>query len=341
MDMPWGNLLAAKHGMYLQTGHEKPLIAGQVTRRTPVNPAKLTILEMTLDPALMDESGVDAVILHKQYDDGTLAARLREAYGEPEFEDANFALYMVPEPVAGLPSFVASALPEDSVTVTSRYDLHFYVSESGVIDFASRLNAPAGMVTLRLDEQTVAAWRDAVRLDIAVPLFVDAGYHTVAVALEPPCPALIPSPALTCRGATLSQMTFEPQALALTDRVSLGGGVALEAAALPEDVLTGEALLVRLSWGFDAPVSAETVRFVKLLTPEGEDLGGLDSAPGSFAAGDALSETVEVTLPADFTGEVEVYAGWYTYPDLARLPVQSDAKGAQDGLVYFGTVSVR
>jgi hypothetical protein len=312
-----------------------------VTRRTPVNPAKLTILETTLDPALMDASGVDAVILHKQYDDGTLSARLREAYGEPEFEDADFALYTVPEPVAGLPSFAASALPEDSMTVTSRHDLHFYVSESGVIDFATRLNAPSGAVALRLDDQTVAAWQDAGRLDTAVPLFVDAGYHTVTVALEPPCPALIPSPALTCRGATLSQLMLAPQDLALTDTVSLGGGVALEAAALPEDALTDEALLVRLSWRFDAPVSAETVRFVKLLTPEGEEVGGFDSAPGAFAARDVLAETIEIDLLADFTGEVEVYAGWYTYPDLARLPVQSDAKGAQDGLIYLGTVSVR
>ena len=341
MDMPWGNLLAAKHGMYLQTGHEKPLIAGQVTRRTPVSPAKLTILETTLDPALMDEAGVDAVILHKQYDDGTLAAHLHEAYGEPDFEDADFALYTVPEPAAGLPPFAASTLAGDNLTVTSRYDLHFYVSEMGVVDFASRLNAPSGTVALQLDSQTVAAWQDAGRVDVTVPVFVDAGYHTVTIALEPPCPALIPSPALTCRGAVLSQMVLAPQELAHTESVALGGGITMQAAALPSEISLGGMLSVRLSWVFDAPVSAETVRFVKLLTPDGEDIGGFDSAPGTFAAGDALSETVEVTLPDGFTGEVEVYAGWYTYPDLARLPVQSDAKGAQDGLIYLGTVSVR
>lgn len=114
----------------------------------------------------------------------------------------------------------------------------------------------------------------------------------------------------------------------------------LQAAAQAIERQDGK-LSVHLSWRFDAPVSAETVRFVKLLTPDGQDLGGFDSAPGVFVAGDALSETINVDLHADFTGEIEVYAGWYTYPDLTRLPVMSEAKGAQDGLIYLGTVSVR
>jgi hypothetical protein len=33
-----------------------------------------------------------------------------------------------------------------------------------------------------------------------------------------------------------------------------------------------------------------------------------------------------------------VYAGWYTFPDLTRRPVASDAPGAQDGLIYLGTL---
>lgn len=341
MDMPWGNLLAAKHGMYLQTGHEKPLIAGQVTRRTPVDPAKLTILETTLDPALMDASGVDAVILHKQYDDGTLVARLRRAYGEPSFEDADFALYRVPVPVQMPPAFVTAALPHDQLTITGRYDVQFYVATDSVLDFTGSLNAPEGQVTLSLDGRTVAAWRDAGRETFNVPLFADEGYHTLAISLAPPCPSLLPSPALGCRSAAFSQMMLAPQLLPVTDPVALGGGIALDSAALPAEASSGERMPVRLSWHFDAPLSAETVRFVKLLTPDGEDLGGIDSAPGAFAAGEGLSETVHVDLPDGFAGEIEVYAGWYTYPDLARLPVQSDAKGAQDGLIYLGTIRVR
>ena len=38
-------------------------------------------------------------------------------------------------------------------------------------------------------------------------------------------------------------------------------------------------------------------------------------------------------------GPFEVYAGWYTFPDLTRRPVASDARGAQDGLIYLGTLN--
>jgi hypothetical protein len=219
--------------------------------------------------------------------------------------------------------------------------VHFHVARDSVLDFTGILNAPDGHVAFSLDGRTVAARRDAGRETFSVPLFADEGYHTLTLTLAPPCPSLVPSPALGCRSAAFSQIMLAPLSLPITEAVALGGGVALDAAALASEISSDETLPVRLSWHFDAPVSAETVRFVKLLTPSGEDLGGIDSAPGAFAAGEGLSETVEVDLPDGFSGELEVYAGWYTYPDLARLPVQSDAKGAQDGLIYLGTVNVR
>jgi len=96
-NIPWDNVLAAKDALWLQTAHEKPLIAGQVTRRTPVSPAKLTILEQTLDPALLNEAGADLVILHKQYDgDGKLAENARNKFGTPYYEDGQLALWDVP-----------------------------------------------------------------------------------------------------------------------------------------------------------------------------------------------------------------------------------------------------
>jgi hypothetical protein len=340
MDMPWGNLLAAKHGMYLQTGHEKPLIAGQVTRRTPVNPAKLTILETTLDPALMDESGVDAVILHKQYDDGMLSARLREAYGEPDFEDASFALYTVPDAVSSAAFY---ALGEtESVPITQAYEMYFYVPERSLIDLEGSFGTSGyiSIFTVMLDGEPIQRWTSDDHSLLHVPLFVETGYHTVSLAIDPPCPARVPSRSLKCVEAVGARLRLTPREVAIAAPVALGSGVLLQAAAPVTERQDGKPS-VHLSWRFDAPISAEMVRFVKLLTPNGEEIGGFDSAPGPFAAGSALAETVTVDLPADFTGELEVYGGWYTYPDLARLPVQSDAKGAQDGLIYLGTVNVR
>lgn len=91
-DLPWDNVLAAKDALWLQTAHEKPMIAGQVTRRTPVSPAKLTLLQITLDPALLNQAGVDILIIHKAYDTA-LANRAREQFGEPFYEDPQIALF--------------------------------------------------------------------------------------------------------------------------------------------------------------------------------------------------------------------------------------------------------
>ena len=43
-NVPHDNLLAAKEALYLQTAHGKSLIAGQISRETPIDPAKLSLL---------------------------------------------------------------------------------------------------------------------------------------------------------------------------------------------------------------------------------------------------------------------------------------------------------
>ena len=95
LDIPWGNPVAAKDGLYLQTAHEKPLVAGHVTRSTPVNPAKLTLLEQTLDPALLKAVGADIVIAHKQYMEDIALARTQ--LGDPLYEDDVIAVFETPD----------------------------------------------------------------------------------------------------------------------------------------------------------------------------------------------------------------------------------------------------
>ena len=67
MDVPWTHPLAQKDGMFLQTAHQQPLIAGQIARRTPVDPARLTVLQATFDPALLNREQVDIIIWHKRW----------------------------------------------------------------------------------------------------------------------------------------------------------------------------------------------------------------------------------------------------------------------------------
>ena len=100
-NIPYQHALAAKDALYLQTGHEQPLIAGQITRTTPVNPAMLSLLQATLDPALLKNAGADIVILHRsraseigQLD--ILETLANQQMGSPIYEDEQIAIYRVP-----------------------------------------------------------------------------------------------------------------------------------------------------------------------------------------------------------------------------------------------------
>src|SRR5690606_22825139 len=93
LDLPWDNPVAAKDALYLQTAHHKPLVAGHVTRSTPVSPAKLTLLERTLDPALLDAAGADLVILHRDYVGDEQVDFVRTRPGTLLYEDDNLIIY--------------------------------------------------------------------------------------------------------------------------------------------------------------------------------------------------------------------------------------------------------
>ena len=155
-DIPWDNLIAAKEALYLQTAHQHPLIAGQETRRTPVNPAKLTLLESTLDPALLRSVGADVVLVHRDQDFGALEQLAREQLGDPVFEDAEVALFNTP-PTDAAPEF--SALPFTDVTdepLSDRADSYVYAPQPGWVtvsaQLAARLAADEGRsVALLLD----------------------------------------------------------------------------------------------------------------------------------------------------------------------------------------------
>jgi hypothetical protein len=94
LDVPVGNLIVAKRGMYLQTAHQHPLIAGHITRETPVDAAFLAGLQQTLDSQTLAQAGADVVIIHREYDErGELEARARQQLGEPIFQDSALAIF--------------------------------------------------------------------------------------------------------------------------------------------------------------------------------------------------------------------------------------------------------
>jgi hypothetical protein len=121
LNLPTGDNLAAKTGLFQQTLHHKPLIAGHVLRRTPQNPALLAILNRTASaeedglpaipteiiPYLFSQAGADRIVVHKRgyADAAPVVEHLRTVLGAADYEDDRYAVFAVPR-VAEAPSSI-------------------------------------------------------------------------------------------------------------------------------------------------------------------------------------------------------------------------------------------
>ncbi len=337
LDMPWEHPLTDKDAMFLQTGHQQPLLAGHISRRTPVNPARLTLLQSTLDPALLDEAGVDIIILHKQWDDaeGALEDLAHERLGDPFFENGRIAAWEAPQ-ANDEPQFITLVTPAETVTDTA--DSYLYAPEAGWVTVSGQIAANGRAVELLLDGQQVHEWMVEQDTAVRVPLFVDAGYHTVTLALQPPCPEQY-NPALRCRALSLHDVTldnFTPAAL--SQPILLERGVQLLASHIERNE---NRLDVWLQWRFDQPLTELDVHFVHVLDEARNMIAQADTSLGERPSHSGWAESLEIWLPDDLpTGTYTVYTGWYTNPDVTRFTVFSDTPGAQDGLISLGTFEV-
>ncbi len=333
-DLPWEHVLAAKDALYLQTAHHKPLIAGQVTRRTPVSPAKLTLLQATLDPALLEAAGADVVIVHKTYDpDRRLRDFAADRLGSPTYEDDRLALFEAPAPAAPP---AALAAPFARQAITDRAESYWYAPAPGWLTFSGRLAADGRLVSVWVDDRPVHRWTiDGVQeFDLRLPA-AEPGYHTAALVVEPPCPAH-PPPPLRCRSVALSDLALAAFTPAEFTPIALGRGVTLAGSNL---ALDGDQLRVGLWWQFGQPMTDQDVRFVHVVDADAKAFAQADSPLGAQAAGSERVDTITLDLAALPAGEYTVYAGWYSFPDLVRFPVLADTPRAQDGLVYLGRIA--
>lgn len=332
-DMPWDHLLVDKDGLFLQTGHQRPMIGGHVTRRTPADPAKLTILQETLDYALLDAAGADIVILHKEWDEsgGVLDRRTRSRFGRPFYEDERIAVFEAPPPLDA-PRFIA--VPAVQPEITSQIDSYLYAPESGWATLSANVAASSRELTLYLDGELAHHWAIDGAQQIALPLPVGAGYHTVTLAVEPPCPLHFDE-TLECRAVRVTNLAFENFTPAALDQVvQFDRGLQLAGSFLPP---VRREISLWLWWRFDESRSTNEIRFVHVLDSAGVNVAQTDVMLGDQPAGGEWLEKVTIPLPDALpAGEYTVYTGWYTLPDVARFPVLSDVPGARDGLVELG-----
>lgn len=335
LDVPWGNLVAAKQGMYLQTAHEHALIGGHVTRQTPVSPAKLTLLETTLDPALLRAAGADVVIVHREYDaENALYDRARDQLGEPLHDDARFAVFLTPrtdEPP------VFTALPLDEMDIESSAEAYVYAPESGWINFSADFTANGRSVLLTLDGQVIRRWMVDGEQVVDVPVALSEGFHTLSLAVDAPCPRVY-SEALRCRSLQVTDAAEFEFAAAAFAPVEYGGGgtlVASRVLAPDENQLTAW-----LWWQFSAPRNENEIRFVHVLNENGELVAQSDITLGVQPAGESFAEAVILDIANLPPGSYRIYTGWYTYPDTVRFPVLSDVAGKENNVALIGEFTV-
>ena len=198
---PYHHHAAATEALYLQTAHGKPLIAGQDTRRTPVDPAKLELLA-SFQPPLLDEAGVDVVILNKARASDTLMRRARLQLGGPFYEDGRYALFENPTSNAPLADVY-------SVKLDERVS-YIYKSQPGWLEYRATLRAENRRVHLLLDGarlQTLVI-NGETEVSLRLPI-ARAGYHTFRIALDPPCPEQIDTAALMCRDVLIVDAELE------------------------------------------------------------------------------------------------------------------------------------
>jgi hypothetical protein len=343
--IPYDNLVAAKAALYDHTAHHHPLIAGQVTRATPVDPARLAILQATLDPTLLGAAGADRVIVYRAYDDGTLFARAEAQLGAPIATDEGVAIFALP-PEDRPPRPFASVVA-DPIIVTDASPIYLYAASPGWVEWSAGV-VGGRAITLQMGGtpiRTVSA--SDVQADgrarIAFP--VEAGYQTLTLTVDPPCPRVVPSDALMCDAVTLTAPTLTysddrnvaPAADAAFDR-----GVILARWRVQHQ---GEALSVWLDWRFAAALTTDDIRFVQLVAESGDVIAQSDVPLGDIAAGTRRVETVTLNLPADLpAGRHTIYGGWYTYPAIERFALLRAPAGADgriaDNLLVLGTIVV-
>lgn len=417
-DVPWFE--TQKRGLYEQLEHHQAMLAGYVSRRTAVDPAKLTVLSevasglawqvdpdtgrfpgrlLAVDDArrVLTDHGVDVVVLHG---DDTLSAWQRQwarALGTVLFEDAQIGIVEIPKPVppsAALvmthrgqyqwpfsppdsgwwPETPSSPPSEDGLWLKQQASITLYTPQPILREFSFdfRPLVRSNRVKLLVDGIHYRTWDVNERVTpVSFWVSLEAGFHTLDLVAAGCTPVPV-APSCLLRGVPTvdsPECQLEPEARdlcvslrvdAFTSRdpglvfqaqpVQLEHGMVLRGYRIGKQVCDDNTLLVETQWQATQHLPGAYHLFIHLYDEDGAFIAQYDGIPASgnfpttaWPASLVWSEVVSVALPADLAlvGQtVEVYAGWYSYPEVDRLVVHGDGKRAMDGLVYLTSVEL-
>lgn len=339
-NLPDDQAWAHQQSLYLQTAHGKPIFTGGGRYAAAANEAQLVLLSR-FEPALLWEAGADVVIIHKAPDlDAVRLAqmlrRARQQLGEPIHDDESRSVFQTPLSRATPPLLYATQTNENTHTT------YIYKAQPGWLEFNATLEAINRRVNLSLNGAMLDSLEVNGKIPLSLPLpIARSGYHSLLIELDPPCPPRIDAALLYCHGVTVELVDIRVLSTGtIYDPIRIEDDIMLAGYFLPDQA--EDELALRFWWRFEAPRSANDVRFVHLLDESGRLAPGRqdDTSLGALQAGDELTETVRFdtrNLPA---GEYRVLTGWYRLPDAIRYDVLTNVPGAQDDTIQLGIVRV-
>jgi hypothetical protein len=205
LNVPVENPVAQMIAMVQQTVHGKPMIAGQLYRRSPQDPALLALLDRATTgvtpgwmPPLSDQdvrdllarAGADRVIVNRRQlaDPDGVVERLRVILGAPEYQDTSFEVYAVPRGESSAESGLMWAASADGwytgvapgAMLSASGEWYFYAPREmvGEVVFRTQPYQIARKVGAWLDDHLITAWW-AEDGTMRLPLWVEAGFHTL------------------------------------------------------------------------------------------------------------------------------------------------------------------
>ncbi len=337
-NVPYDNLLSAKEALFLQTAHGKALIAGQISRETPIDPAMLTLLS-TFETPLLTDAGADIVIINKIRAEqmGQLESMIQRArvhLGEAIYEDDRFIIHETP---------ISNAVPEATYTITPDANpkvTYIYKEQPGWLEYTATFNGDNRKIHLRLNGETLHTWTVNGETRLSLPLPIGRrGYNTFTIELDPPCPQQFDDTVLVCRDVA----NYDIDIISLTDGpiyepIRMEDGIELAAFHMPQDF--EDILSLRLWWRFGQPRAETDIRFVHILDENRRLMAQADDNVGNIEGGTQWTETISLDISELPDGDYMVLTGWYALPDAIRYDVLTNVDGAQDNTIVLGKFTV-